>query len=377
MESLPLTGFTIAVTADRRAEDQAVMLRRRGADVVMAPVVATAMNTTIDDLVATTERVIATPPDRLVVNSGVGLRAWFDVANVVGLGTPLLAAVGDGDIVCRGAKALGAATALGLTTSWQPTAESTAEIVTHLSTVEITGSRVVIVESGRGAEHSGLSTRIEEMGATVVPITPYRTSASPDAKVITRLVDDICAGRLDAVTFTSAAAMRVVVDEADDTGRLHLLAEAFERGTGAMCMGPSAARPAEESGIEPWVAPAHRLGLLVADLERRLRTRVRELRLGTTTVRIQGTMVFVDDSPIRLTDRERSVLGVLADRPGHVVSKRELLRHVWRGTGADVHAVEMTVTRLRRKLGTAGSSVETVVRRGYRIAAHESAMAVR
>ena len=69
-----------------------------------------------------------------------------------------------------------------------------------------------------------------------------------------------------------------------------------------------------------------------------------------------------------LTDRERSVLEVLSERQGVVVSKQALLQRVW-NDDSDEHAVEVTVGRLRRRLGPAGSSIETVMRRGYRLAA--------
>ena len=73
-----------------------------------------------------------------------------------------------------------------------------------------------------------------------------------------------------------------------------------------------------------------------------------------------------DHDPITLTDRERSVLEMLARRPGAVVSKHTLLREVWTGE-TDEHVVEVTVGRLRRRLGPAGGHIETVMRRGYRL----------
>jgi uroporphyrinogen-III synthase len=50
-----------------------------------------------------------------------------------------------------------------------------------------------------------------------------------------------------------------------------------------------------------------------------------------------------------------------------VVPKRTLLKAVWADEAADEHAVEVTVARLRRRLGPAGDAVVTIPRRGYRI----------
>ena len=63
------------------------------------------------------------------------------------------------------------------------------------------------------------------------------------------------------------------------------------------------------------------------------------------------------------------MLESLARRRGAVVSKRTLLEEVWAGE-SDGHVVEVTVARLRRRLGPGGTVIETVLRRGYRISTH-------
>ncbi len=92
------------------------------------------------------------------------------------------------------------------------------------------------------------------------------------------------------------------------------------------------------------------------------------LQLGPHTVVIDGGMVQVDEGEAtRLPDRERDLLVTLAERPGVVVSKRALLRRVWGPGESDEHVVEVTIARLRQRLGAAGAGIETVIRRGYRL----------
>jgi uroporphyrinogen-III synthase len=50
------------------------------------------------------------------------------------------------------------------------------------------------------------------------------------------------------------------------------------------------------------------------------------------------------------------------------VSKARLARTVWGPTESDEHVVEVTVARLRKRLGPLGRGIETVMRRGYRLA---------
>jgi DNA-binding response OmpR family regulator len=88
---------------------------------------------------------------------------------------------------------------------------------------------------------------------------------------------------------------------------------------------------------------------------------------GGVRVRHQGQRVQVDDAVVRLTPRERRLLEAMLATPGAVLSKERLAATAW-DDPVDGHTVEVTVNRLRRKLGPAAGAVETTNRRGYRIA---------
>lgn len=96
------------------------------------------------------------------------------------------------------------------------------------------------------------------------------------------------------------------------------------------------------------------------------RTR-RVLRGGPIRVDLDALRVTVDDDEVELTPTEYRLLVVLLERRGRVQSRDQLLRSAW-----DVHVdietrtVDMHVQRLRSKLRTAGSLIETVRGFGYR-----------
>ncbi len=71
------------------------------------------------------------------------------------------------------------------------------------------------------------------------------------------------------------------------------------------------------------------------------------------------------DRRIELTDREAGVFALLARRPPTVVSEHDMLRLIWRSAASDPRLVEVTVARLRRRLGDLGPAVVAVPRRGY------------
>ncbi|MCZ7424876.1 response regulator transcription factor [Micromonospora sp. WMMA1949] len=73
------------------------------------------------------------------------------------------------------------------------------------------------------------------------------------------------------------------------------------------------------------------------------------------------------DTEVVLTSREYALLDYLMRRPGEVVSKTELLDHVWDASvDTAPNAVEVYVGYLRRKIGR--ERLETVRGAGYRLA---------
>ncbi|MFF5335089.1 response regulator transcription factor [Streptomyces sp. NPDC013181] len=87
------------------------------------------------------------------------------------------------------------------------------------------------------------------------------------------------------------------------------------------------------------------------------------LRMDTAARR-----VHLGDDEIPLTAKEFAVLEQLALRAGQVVSKAEILEHVWDFAYAgDPNIVEVYVSTLRRKLGPA--AIRTVRGAGYRLEA--------
>ena len=92
--------------------------------------------------------------------------------------------------------------------------------------------------------------------------------------------------------------------------------------------------------------------------------------LGHTLARENGHWL-VDGAVVELSDRQSAVLAALIEAGGRVLSREELLKQAWQTAVADAHAVEMTVARLRAALGPARHVIQTVVKRGYRLAAAE------
>jgi uroporphyrinogen-III synthase len=368
-----LAGFTVGITADRRWDEQAQLLERRGARTVHAPVIRTLPLADSEPLRRATEAMITRPPDLVAIVTAIGLRSWMGVAESLGLGDDLVSALAQATIITRGPKAAGAVVSLGLESAWNAPEARTSELVAHI--IELAGAspglRVALqLDGAEGSEpHSPLPPLLEaEVDVLSVPV--YRWTRPDDTERAMRLIESVADRSLDAVTFTAGPAVRNFLALATEADRLDAVLDAFSSGSVIpVCVGPVSAEQAAALGIERVVHPVHpRLGAMVQTAADRLRSRARDFAVGSVRVRLQGRYVTVNgDDPVELTDRERAVLEVLADRPGVVVSKARLARQVWGPVEGDEHLVEVTVARLRKRLGPLGKGIETVMRRGYRL----------
>ena len=360
MADLSLEGFTVAVTADRRRDELAALLERRGAKVVLAP--ALRIVPIADDLMlrAQTEDLMAVPPTIAFVSTGIGLRGWFEAAEGWGLADGLGASLGHGYLIARGAKARGALHAAGLTDQWSPASESCEEVLAHLLDRGVAGERIAV--QLHGDDQPDFVAALRAAGAEVVEIRVYRWLPPVDPAPLRRLVELVVGRQVDAVTFTSAPAVEAVLDGAGDSRSL--LLDALRTDVLAACVGPVTAAPLRQLGVEVLEPGRARLGALARALLDELPRRATPLRVAGTTVTLRGHAAVVDGAVKPLAQAPMAVLRALAQAHGRVLSRAELLAALPRG--CDEHAVEMAITRLRAALG-GPSFVQTIVKRGYRL----------
>ncbi|MHC1559790.1 uroporphyrinogen-III synthase [Actinomycetospora sp. C-140] len=267
MTGRPLEGWRVGVTADRRADDQLDLLRRKGAEVVHGPTMRIVPLEDDAELAETTRALVAAPPAVVVATTGQGFRGWLEVASSWGLASELQEVLGSATVLARGPKARGAIRGAGLREAWSADeTESSPEVLAHLLSSGVDGVRIAV--QLHGDPMTDFLAALRSAGAEVVTVAVYRWEPPPDLAAVDALIDAVVAREVDTVTFTSAPAVEGLVHRATARGVRDEVLSALASGEVlATCVGPVTAAPLERLGVVGIAPERFRLGAMVKRLE--------------------------------------------------------------------------------------------------------------
>jgi uroporphyrinogen-III synthase len=357
-----LAGTRILVTAQRRSDELAGALSRRGAEVTVAPALGVVPQIDEDELLRRTHEILADPVDTLVVTTGIGFRGWMDTAEAAGLADELVTVLSGLRLVARGPKARGALQAVGLKADWVAESETSAEIVEFLLAEGVKGTRIAVQHHGAGDPH--LEEQLSAGGAAVIPLEVYRWGPPADPAAVTDTALDVAAGSFDAVMFTSAPAAIAWLAELATQGVTEIVRDLVAAGRLLIAaVGPVTADPLVNAGLAPVYPDRSRMGALVRLVILTLGDEAHSVLTPAGVLHVRASAATLDHDVLPLSPNGLAILRRLALNPGEVVSRDRLLE-VLPGVSADPHTAEVAVARLRESLGR-HALVRTVIKRGY------------
>jgi len=365
----------IGVTGDRKGRELVDALARHGARVVHGPTVTSVPPPCDRLLVEETDAILEARPAWLVASTGAGMRAWAQAAEAHGRGAALRALVGATPGVARGPKALGGLRTLGGDAVFVSPQETDADVADWLAAHVVRGEAVAVQVHGAdsGAAYAGLG----DLGARVLRASAYRCVLPLDLGPAHRLVRAVADGALDVVVATSSPAVTNLFTIADEAGLRRAATLALRTSVAAAAVGPVTARAFEAAGVPVAVMPTR---YRTADLVRALQGWAQRRRMVPAAVHerielVPDTCIARSGAhAVALGPREFAVLAALVRRPEVVCTPTQLAREAWgHEPPEDPTQVKHQISRLRRKLGSAGACLETVRGVGYRYRPLQSA----
>lgn len=261
MNDQRLAQKTIAITASRRAEEQAAAFERHGACVVLTPTVRIVKTDDDAALAHETANVLANPPHLLLVSTGHGLKSWLESTEKTGVGAQLKEVLSHAEIYVRGAKGRGAVRSLGLEDSGIAEIETTESLVELALHRGVAGKNVTIQQHGQ--PDPALVQRLEKAGAKVTEVHPNRWVQPERPELVDELIKNLIAGDIDAITFTAAPAVESLLNRAKSMGMYKELVGALASKVVIAVVGPVTAEPLQALQIKTIYPERFRMGAMV------------------------------------------------------------------------------------------------------------------
>ena len=250
-----LNGYRILILETREEAQFSRLLGEQGADVLQCPMF------TIHDapdpvpIEAWIKRFVEKPCDDLVLMTGEGLRRLMKVVRRIGVEQEFIAAAGKARKFARGPKPGRALREIGLepqVTTEKPTSEGIAEM---LSRIDLRGHRLGL-QLYPDKDHGVLIGAIKARGAEVDTVLPYVYDAqAADANIVTA-IDEMAAGRIDAIALTNLGQIRRLVEVARARGREAQLRDGLAR-TPIASVGPVVSDELKSHGLRTDISPAN------------------------------------------------------------------------------------------------------------------------
>jgi uroporphyrinogen-III synthase len=265
---MPTTGFnslTVAAFESRMALEIARLIERHGGNPLVTPALR---EIPLDDNSAALTfggRLIAEQVDMLILLTGIGTTALFDLLKTRHPWPSIVAALKQTVIVARGPKPVAALKALGLQpTLIVPEPNTWVDLISTLDEYRpVKGLRVAVQEYG--ASNRDLLEALKQRGAEVFQVPIYRWTLPEDLGLLRQALDDIIAGKVAVLLITNAAQVDHVMQVLEKDGKVKPFRAALKK-TVVASIGPTASERLRHYDLPIDFEPSHsKMGILVKE----------------------------------------------------------------------------------------------------------------
>ena len=270
MATVGFNGLTVAAFESRMANEMAKLIERCGGIPLVAPALR---EIPLDDNSAalkfgvrlTTERV-----DLLILLTGVGTTALFDLLKTRYPWSSIVAALKHTGIVARGPKPVAALKAFGLQpTLTVPEPNTWVDLISTLDEYRpVKGLRVAVQEYG--TSNPELLEALRQRGAEVFPVPIYRWALPKDLGSLRLALDEVIKGKAAVLLVTNAAQVDHVMQVLERDGQIGPFRAALKKMVVAS-IGPTASERLRHYNLPTDLEPSHsKMGVLVKETSERI-----------------------------------------------------------------------------------------------------------
>ena len=248
-----LEGLTVGILETRHADVLADLVRRRGANVLVAPILREETVADLQPLGETLKRLATGAVDLAVFQTGVGTVRLFDLAAQMGLDEVLRPRLAEARVLARGPKPLAALHRQNVRVDLKTAEPHTTAEVIELIEPDLSGCTVFVQH--HGAPNEVLTETLRARGALVLEAFTYRWALPEDLSPVERFFNELVAGRIDVTVFTSAAQVVNLFAIAELSGRSEQVTSAFIEKTRIASIGPTTSAALGEHGLRVTIQP--------------------------------------------------------------------------------------------------------------------------
>jgi uroporphyrinogen-III synthase len=248
----PLTNRTIALAEGRQLEELTEMLEKEGAAVLRCPLLSILDAPDDAPVVDWLDRFQTGAFDWVILFTGEGVRRLLACADRHGRRAAFIEGLAKTRTLTRGPKPVKALKEVGVAPTLIAQAPTTDGVITTLRTLDLKG-RAVGVQLYSDS-NPPLLNYLRAAGATAFTVQPYIYAPASDAERVLQLIEQMNAGTVDAIVFTSSPQIDRLFAIAEEHGQMPQLTQAFAK-TLVAAVGPLVQEYLQRRGISVQVCP--------------------------------------------------------------------------------------------------------------------------
>ena len=243
--------FVVCTFESRRAEEMCSLISRQGCLPLSAPSMREIPIEHNPEAIEIIHGFLAQKFDAIILLTGVGTEALFDVARSQELYDQLIEVLAKTPIIVRGPKPAAVLSKVGLKSVVRaPEPNTWRELLTAIDDAkfELNGKRVVVQEYG--LPNTRLYNELQNRGVTVTACPVYRWALPEKTEPLESAIRQTADGKVDAVLFTSANQVSSVLTVAERIGVLDHFRAATSGRTLVVSIGPTCSEALIDNGFD-------------------------------------------------------------------------------------------------------------------------------